>query len=74
MEKATIVRIGENYEVKLPKETWEEIDAKPGDAVELSIETREAEDGNEEYEYLAMKKQSLATVRIPTQKYIDLQE
>ena len=74
MEKATIVRIGENYEVKLPKETWEGIDVKPGDAVELSIESREAEDGNEEYEYIAMKKQSIATVEIPTKKYIELQE
>jgi bifunctional DNA-binding transcriptional regulator/antitoxin component of YhaV-PrlF toxin-antitoxin module len=74
MEKATLVRIGENYEVKLPKETLEGIEAKPGDAVELSIETREEEDGNEEYEYITMKKQSLATVEIPTKKYIEIQE
>ncbi len=74
MEKVTLVRIGENYEVKLPKETWEGIEAKPGDTVELSIELRDDDDGSGEYEYLKMKKQSLATVMIPTKKYIDLQE
>ena len=74
MEKATLVRIGENYEVKLPKETWEEIGVKPGDAVELSTESRDDDDGSGEYEYLKMKKQSLATVMIPTKKYIELQE
>ena len=74
MEKVTLARIGENYEVKLPKETWEEIGVKPGEAVVLSIESRDDDDGSGEYEYLKMKKQTIATVDIPTQKYIELQE
>jgi len=74
MEKETIVKVGEKGKVQLPQGLLEDIGVKPGDAVELSIESREEEDGSDEYEYITMKKQSIATVEIPTEKYIELQE
>ena len=74
MEKATLVRMGEKGKVQLPEGLLEGIGVKPGEAVELSIESRDDEDGSGEYEYLKMKKQTIATVDIPTQKYIELQE
>ena len=74
MKKETIVKVGDDYEVKLPMKTWEKIGVKPGDTIEFYNETREEEDGPDEYEYIAIKKQSLATVEIPTKKYIEIQE
>ena len=69
-----IVKIGEDYEVKLPMEAWEEIGVKPGDTIEFYNETGAEGDGLDDYEYIKIRKQSIATVKIPTKKYIEIQE
>jgi len=61
MKKETIVKLGEKGEVQLPLGTLESIGVKPGDTVEFFIETREANDETDEYDYLVMRKQPTST-------------
>lgn len=73
MKKQHIVKVGANYEVKLPMETWEGIGVKPGDTIEFYNETGAEGDGLSDYEYIEIRKPN-TTVKIPMKNYIEIQE
>lgn len=59
MEKETIVKVRTDYEVKLPMEMWEEIGVKLRDTIDFCIETREASNESDGYDYLRIKNNQL---------------
>ncbi len=69
-----IVRIGDDYEIKIPLKTWKTIDAKPGDFVHFYNETGAEGDGLDDYEYIKIIKHPTSTLEIPTKDCHKLQE
>jgi len=73
-EIENIVRIGSSNEIRIPLETWETIDAEPGDYVQFVHETGAAGEGLDDYEYIKIIKQPASTLEMPAKEYNELQE
>ena len=69
-----IVRIGDDGEIKISLETWENMGVKPGDFIQFYIETGAKNIGLGEYEYIKIIKHPTSILNMPTKEYLELQE
>jgi len=71
--KQNILKVGDNYEIKIPLESWKTIDVTPGDIVEFSTEEQADPERDDEYFFIRIRKQPTIGLDIPTKEYLELQ-